>query len=558
MDPHSTYKRLHELTRRLGRFRIWLPLCGAFLIAVGMLLEYWLIRPAQLTPGQRKLKEIFDIISEKYVDEVDLDSIIELTIPGLLTNLDPHSMYIAASEREMVDSELEGSFSGVGIEFRIENDRIVVAEVIKGGPAEKVGLMAGDRIVVIDGEDVADIGIDEDGVRKRLRGKKGTKVSVGVERDGEDELIEFDIVRGDVRKSSIDAAYMLDESIGYIKVNLFSRNTYAEFLQALAQLATEGATDYVVDLRGNVGGYMEPALLMANEFLPPGMTIVSTKGRDVRLNETIQSDGSGALRDARLVVLVDELTASASEIFSGAMQDNDRGLVIGRRTFGKGLVQQPIDLEDGSEVRLTIQRYYTPSGRSIQKLYKRGRNEEYENEIIERYRSGELMSLDSTKINFDLLYTSLGGRELYGGGGIIPDIFVPNDTAGTNTYYVDVVRKGLLQKFANEYVSLNRRQLMTARNVTELVRMLPSDQVLLWSFADYAKMNGVPPRWFYINNSAMIIVTQLKALIAYDVLGRTAYFMILNDIDNNVDEAIQAIREGKADFPITDRSPTKK
>lgn len=548
----NTTEEVKEWARKAKRLRVWMPIFGAIMVCAGMLLEWWLLKPDELTPGEEKLKEIFDLISEKYVDEVDLDSIIELAIPGLLTSLDPHSVYISADDRETVDGELEGTFSGVGIEFRLENDKIVVAEVIAGGPGEKVGLLPGDRIVEIDGENVAGIGIDEAGVRSRLRGDKGSSVNIKVERDNVKDLIVFDIVRGDVPMTSVDATYMITDSIGYIKVNRFSRNTYPEFLQSIAELATEGANDFIIDLRGNVGGYMEPALLMANEFLPGGMTIVSTRGRNPQLDEIIRSDGTGGLRSSRVVVIVDELTASASEIFSGAMQDNDRGLVLGRRTFGKGLVQQPIELEDGSEMRLTVQRYYTPSGRSIQKLYKRGQNEEYEDEIFERYRSGELMALDSTKINKELIYKSLNGRELYGGGGIIPDIFVPNDTTGANSYFAEVARRGLLRKFANEYVSLNRSQLMKAKNVEELQKLLPSDEVLLWSFADYAKMDGVAPRWYYINNSATLIVNQIKALIAYDILGRGAYFMINNKIDNNVREAIDALEKGKADFPITE------
>lgn len=528
---------------------IWFPLVGAALIGIGMLMEWWLLLPSS-TPGQKKLSEIIGLISDKYVDEIEIDSIIELAIPGLLTSLDPHSVYINSEQRESVDGELEGSFSGVGIEFRIENDKIVIAEIIPGGPAEKVGLLAGDYIVEIDGENVAGIGIDEEGVRSRLRGKKGTEVKVKVERPSLKDLITFTMVRADVPMVSVDAAYMLEDSIGYIKINRFSKTTYPEFIQSFTQLSSQGANDFVIDLRGNVGGYMEPALFMSNEFLPAGLNIVSTRGRDANLNESITSDGQGSLQSARLVVLVDELTASASEIFSGAIQDNDRGLILGRRTFGKGLVQQPIILDDGSEIRLTVQRYYTPSGRSIQKTYVRGQNSEYEEEIFERYRDGELMAIDSSKINPDLIYRSLSGRKLYGGGGIWPDIFIPNDTTGTNTYYADVARRGMLQKFAGEYVSLNRQQLMKAGDVDQLLKLLPSDEILLWSFADYAKMNGVAPRWYYINNSAKLIVTQLKALIAYDILGRGAYYRIYNNIDSNIREAIKAIKEGKADIPI--------
>ena len=547
---------MHPKPRRSsGRKFIWLPLFGALLIAIGMLLQWWLTKPDYNSPGQKKLSEIFDIISKNYVDPVDLDSLIELAIPGFLTNLDPHSVYIPVSDRETVDGELEGSFSGVGIEFRIENDKIVIADVISGGPSEKVGLLPGDRIVEIDGEKVAGIGIDEEGVRKRLRGEKGSKVKVKIERDDLDELLSFTIIRGDVPMTSVDSQYMLEDGIGYMKINRFSRNTYAEFLQAVAGLSAAGASDFIIDLRGNSGGYMEPALLMANEFLSTGQKIVSTRGRNAAQDESISSDGNGGLKEARLVVIVDELTASASEIFSGAMQDNDRGLILGRRTFGKGLVQQPIELSDGSEIRLTIQRYYTPSGRSIQKTYTRGQNSQYEDEILERYRSGELQALDSTKINFDLMFKSVGGRELYGGGGIIPDIFVPTDSVGSNPYYADMARRGLFQKFANEYVSLNRKQLSKATDLKEFLKQLPPDNVLLESFANYGDEHGVPARWYYINNSADMIVTQLKALIAYDMLGRNAYFQVFNKSDKNVQEALKALKKGKADFPIKDLKP---
>lgn len=538
-------------------FKIYLILGIALVFGLGMLFEWVLLRPNLISSEQRKIKEVLDIVSKKYVDNIDMDSLVELSIPNLLTSLDPHSVYIPSNDREAVDGELEGSFSGIGIEFRIENDMIVVSQVIPGGPSEKVGLMAGDRIIEIDDENVANIGIDEEGVRSRLRGKKDSKVVIKVDRDGVDQAITFDIVRGDVPMTSIDASYLLEDNIGYIKVNRFSRTTYAEFLQAIATIISEGADRgsdidaLVVDLRGNTGGYMEPALLMANEFLPADRIIVSTKGRDSRMNETVKSDGTGGLQNVRLVVLVDELTASASEIFSGAMQDNDRGLIMGIRTFGKGLVQQPIELRDGSEIRLTVQRYYTPSGRSIQKDYTPGKNDEYEAEIFERYRSGELMAIDSTKVNTNLIFKSSTGRELFGGGGILPDIFVPTDTIWSNSYLKEVSRKGLIQKFATENVSLNRPQLMQAKNIDELMSMLPSDEVLIWSFADYAMQNDVKPRWYYINLSAPIIVTQIKALIANDILGRNSFYEIYNTIDLDVKESLKALNEGKADFPIT-------
>lgn len=534
----------------LNRYKIWLPLFGALMISVGMVVEWWLLRPAPLSPAEKKLREVYELISAKYVDEVSIDSLIELTIPALFNSLDPHTVYIPASEREDADGLIEGTFSGIGVQFRIENDEIVIAEVIDGGPGEKVGLMAGDVIVEIDGEVVADIGIDEAGVRKRLRGDKGTKVKVSVRREGLDDLLDFDIIRGEVPVTSIDAAFMLDKTTGLIKINSFSRNTYQEFLNAVQRLSEQGAEDYIIDLRYNGGGLMGPAVQIANEFLPRGRDIVSTRGKIKALDERIISDGTGSLQDARVVVLVNENSASSSEILSGAIQDNDRGLILGRRTFGKGLVQEPINLSDGSEVRLTIQRYYTPSGRSIQKNYTLGKHDSYNEELLERLENGELMELDSSKINFDLVYKTVGGRLVYGGGGILPDIFVPEDTSRVTNYYADVARRGLLTKFANEYVSLNRKQLMKSKTVESILSQLPPDDIILSSFADYARMNGVAPRWYYINISADLIVTELKALIAYDVLGREAYYKVFRSIDNNLDAALKAIKEGKADAPI--------
>lgn len=541
-------------------FKIWLPLTAALMFGLGMLLQYTLQQPKPLTPKEKEVKnvvskyeDIVKLIQEKYVDEITLDSLFELSVPALLSSLDPHSVYIPADEREDLDNELAGSFGGVGIEFRIENDKIVIAHVISGGPSEKVGIKAGDRIIEINGENVADVGIDEEGVRTRLRGQKDTVVSVKIERDGVKNPITFDIMRGDVPVTSVDAAYMIDDRIGYMKVNRFSRNTYPEFLQALAGLVTSGARDYILDLRGNGGGYMEPAIHIANEFLPGGLIIVSTHGRDANLDETVVSDGMGGLQQARLIVLVDELTASASEILSGAIQDNDRGLIMGRRTFGKGLVQQPIVLNDGSEIRLTVQRYLTPSGRSIQKDYTPGQNQEYMDEIFDRYRSGELQAIDSTKINRELIYKSLSGRELYGGGGILPDTFIKTDTIAPNSYLVEILKNDLIQKFSTKYVSENRPTLMKARDIESLLSMLPNDYELLEQFGNYGQQNQVKKRPYYLHTdkeSSEFILTRIKALITYDILGRNAYYQIINTIDNNIEEAIKALQSGKADFPL--------
>lgn len=535
--------------KRYKTLKYWLPIITAVTFMLGTLFGVWLRRTAPLSPGREKLEEILTLIDGQYVDSVEMDSVIEKALPSFLASLDPHSVYIPASELENMNVELEGSFGGIGIQFQVHNDTVCVVEVIANGPSEKAGLMPGDRIVAVDGKpmSVSQEGGDE-AVRNRLRGKKGSKVHLTVLRSGKTK--EFDIVRGDIPVTSIDSYYMLDKTTGYVKVSRFGRTTYKEFINALSELYHKGARDYVLDLRGNTGGYMEPAIMMVNEFLPAGQIIVATKGRNKENDQIVLSDGHGAFRSARLAILTDEITASSAEIFSGAIQDNDRGLIVGRRSFGKGLVQAPLNLSDGSQIRLTVQRYYTPSGRSIQKDYKLGDRSSYEYEIFERYRNGELQSADSVKLKKDLMFKTGMGRTVYGGGGIMPDIFVPNDTTGITGYYINVLNAGLLQKFAYEYSDLNREALHKVKDVNALLKSLPSDGVLISSFAHFAATNGIPARWYYINLSTPLIVTQLKALIARDVLGLSAYYEVFNKIDNNVNRALQIINNGQADFPI--------
>lgn len=532
-----------------SKLKIWLPLILAVTFAAGLSLGWFMNRPEELTPGEKKLRELFAIISEDYVDPVDLDSLIERSIPGILANLDPHSAYISLADKAMPD-ELDGSFSGIGIQFQLFNDTVCVVEAMSGGPAEKVGIMAGDRIVSVDGKNIASINISNEDVFKLLRGKKNTKVTLGIRRPGSPKVVNFTVKRGDIPVTSIDAAYMVSPTVGYVKINKFARNTYAEFLQSMTLLTNRGARDFIIDLRGNTGGYMEPAIMMVNEFLPARCKIVSTKGRHPQDNSVVISDGSGSFRNARVAVLTDENTASASEIFSGAIQDNDRGLIIGRRSFGKGLVQRPIQLKDGSEIRLTVQRYYTPSGRSIQKDYTPGRNDQYEYEIFERYRNGEMQSADSVKFDTKLLFKTATGRQVYGGGGIMPDIFMPNDTTAYTGYFVSAFNQGLFQKFAYEYCDLNRADLEKAKNVNELLKLLPPDNILLNAFVQYAVTQGLPARWYYINISQGLIVKQVKALIARDILGIPAYYEINNSDDSNVIRALREITGGNANFPI--------
>ena len=377
-----------------------------------------------INTSSNKLNALLHIIDDQYVDTVKVNDLVEETMPLILSELDPHSSYIPAKDLEAVNSELKGSFSGIGIQFTIQDDTIHINSVIKGGPSEKVGLMAGDRIVEVD--DSAFVGkiVTNFEAMKRLKGEKGSKVKLGIFRPGEKEILDFTVIRGDIPVKSIDAAYMINDKFGYVKVNKFGETTYPELLIALAKLNQEDCKGMIIDLRGNTGGYMAAAIQMINEFLPGNRLIVYTQGRKSP-RENYTSNGSGSSQQIPLIVLIDESSASASEIVAGAIQDNDRGTIIGRRSFGKGLVQQPIEFSDGSAIRLTIARYYTPSGRCIQKPYEKGKDEEYELDLLTRYENGELFTADSIKHNENEDYHTSISRQVYGGGGIIPAIFVP-------------------------------------------------------------------------------------------------------------------------------------
>lgn len=497
-----------------------------------------------------KLNNIVGIIDNNYVDEINVDSLLELSIPDLLAKLDPHSEYIPASTLQSVNDELEGSFSGIGVSFNMLNDTITVVEVIPGGPSEKVGILAGDRIITINDSVVHAPEWSTDRVIKNLKGPKGTEVNLEIIRNTSKTPLKFTVVRDNVPMNSVDASYMLADNIGYMKVNKFGRTTYSEFLNGLLSLKNQGATQVVLDLRGNGGGFMEPAILMANEFLKAGSPIVSTRGRTFE-EPMICADGTGAFTDMEIAILLDEFSASSSEIFTGAIQDNDRGLIIGRRSFGKGLVQNQYTLPDSSAMRLTIARYYTPSGRCIQKTFTPGDKKTYGNEIIDRFTTGEVYNADSVHLDKSHTFYTTGGREVYGGGGIMPDVYVPNDTSGITSYYINVFNAGLIQKYAFAYSDMNRADLHKANNVEEIMTMLPSNDQLLQDFVLYAKTEGgISPRWYYINISGDLIVNQLKALIARDALGMTGYYQIINQSDSTVARAIKELNSGNAEFPI--------
>lgn len=505
---------------------------------------------SSLSPEMEKMMMMMDIIKNEYVDEVDLDSIMEGSYSQMMSLLDPHSVYIPSEDLETVNDELEGSFSGVGVSFQIMNDTVNVIEIVTGGPAEKVGLMAGDKIIKVDDKDLTGTNATNENVYKNLRGPKGTEVTVTVVRNDSKKPLNFKVTRDDVPQNSVDAQYMIADNIGYIKVGKFARTTYEEFYKALQALEARGAEKFVIDLRGNSGGFMDQAILMANEFLPRDRSIVYTKGRNP-LNDTYAaSNGAGHYLDNELVVLTDEFSASASEIFAGAIQDNDRGLVIGRRTFGKGLVQNQIPLPDNSAIRLTVARYYTPSGRSIQKEYKRGEGGKYDMDISERYNHGEFYNVDSIKLDKSKVFYTVNNRKVYGGGGIMPDLFVPQDTTGYSSYYTTVNNNGLIQKYAYQVANKYRSVLKDVKSVDQLMKVIPRDETLLEGFVDFAALNGVPARWFYIRKSQDRILHELKSIIARDALGYGQFFQYYNRNDNVINQAVKTLKEGKSPVNI--------
>jgi len=530
---------------------LWIPVVLAAAVIVGMFFGLRFPNNNKVAENDRKLNAILNLIAQNYVDTTNLNDLIELSIPEILGYLDPHTTYFTAEDLQAANDDLNGSFSGIGISFVMVNDTIGVVEVISGGPSEKVGLMAGDKIVTIDDSVATGSTMTNSEVMKRLRGSKGSKVKLGIKRQNTAKTLTFTVTRGDIPVNSVDAYYMIDKTTGYVKVNQFGRQTYDEFITAMASLNEEGAERYIIDLRGNGGGFMEIAALMVNEFLPIDQPIVFTKGRDKRKDTELWSDGNGSFQDAEVAVLIDEFSASASEIFAGALQDNDRGLIVGCRSFGKGLVQNEFMLPDQSAIRLTIARYYTPSGRCIQKDYKEGMLN-YEKEVLERYMNGELYSRDSMKIDKSQVFTTKFGRTVYGGGGIVPDIFVARDTTGITSYYIDIANAGLLQRYAFNYCNEHRKSLSNMKDYNEFLNTAPSDEALLKDFADYASRNGIAPRWYYINLSRDVIVTNLKALIARDTFGSQAFYPIVNRQDNTVLAALKALNQHKAAYPISD------
>lgn len=499
-----------------------------------------------INTSSNKLNALLRIIDDQYVDTVNMGELVEEAMPQILSELDPHSSYIPAKDLEAVNADLKGSFSGIGIQFTIQNDTIHVNSVIQGGPSEKVGLMAGDRIVEVD--DSAFVGkiVTNSEAMKRLKGEKGSKVKLGVYRPGEKNLLHFTVIRGNIPVKSIDAAYMINEKVGYIKVNKFGETTYPELLIALAKLNQKNCEGLIVDLRGNTGGYMAAAIQMVNEFLPNNRLIVYTQGRKSP-REDYNSNGTGSNQKMPLVVLVDEGSASASEIFAGAIQDNDRGTIVGRRSFGKGLVQQPIEFSDGSAIRLTIARYYTPSGRCIQKPYEKGKESEYELDLLTRYEHGEFFSADSIKQDETEVYHTRLGRPVYGGGGIMPDIFVPQDTTGMTSYFRMAANRGLIIRYTFDYTDQNRSTLQKY-DTPEKMEAYLKGQNLLNKFAAWAEKKGLKRRNNLMMKSRRLFEMSLYGNIIYNMLGMEAYVEYLNESDKTVLKAVEILEKGES-FP---------
>lgn len=498
-----------------------------------------------INTSSNKLNDLLHLINDQYVDTVNLSDLVERAMPQILGELDPHSVYIPAKQAQQANDDLAGSFSGIGIQFTIRKDTIHVNSVIKGGPSEKVGLLPGDRIVKVDGESFVGKICTNDEAVHRLKGKKGTKVKLEIKRRGEKELLPFTITRGDIPVNSVKAAYMINKEVGYIQIDKFGESTYPEMLVALAKLSQANFKGLIIDLRGNTGGYMGAAIQMVNEFLPADRLIVYTQGRKSP-REEFRSDGHGSYQNLPLVVLVDEGSASASEIFAGAIQDNDRGTIIGRRSFGKGLVQQPMEFGDHSALRLTIARYYTPSGRCIQKPYKKGHDEEYELDLLTRYEHGEFFSQDSIKQNGEAYKTSIG-RTVYGGGGIMPDIFVPQDTTNITSYYKMAISQGYTLQFAYEYTDDNRKKLSEFRTHKELTDYLRKQNVIE-KFANYADQKGLKRRNRMLQKSYKLFERMLFGNIVYIMLNDEEYAEYINQEDPTVLKTLEVFKE-KATWP---------
>lgn len=545
------------------RLIIFLPVIISLTLVVGILVGNWItgirvrnivtdevnkqkfsIRPGShgggfsLSPKGNKISSAMQYITNEYVDTVTLSGLSEEIMPSLVESLDPHSMYIPASDFQRFSEPLVGNFSGIGVSFNMTDDTVAIINTIPNGPSEMVGVMAGDRIILVDDSLVAGVSMPSDDIVKQLKGPKNTVVKVSIYRRAEPELIDFEITRDDIPIYSVDVAYMVDDKTGYIKISQFAQTTYREFMKGVEKLKSQGVEKLIVDLRRNGGGIMEAATMIADQFLEEGQLIVYTEGRS-RPRENDYASSRGVLKQDKVVILMDESSASASEILAGAIQDNDRGLVIGRRSFGKGLVQEEMRFNDGSALRLTVARYYTPTGRSIQRPYENGK-EDYYHDFADRYSRGELEHQDSIKFDDSKKFITPGGKVVYGGGGIMPDVFVPVDTSGASIYYNKVRSLGLMYRFAFYYTDLNRVDLEGLGTAEEIESFL-GDRDILPQFISYAKTKGLDPDYDDIKTSELILNKTIAAYVARNLIDNEGFYPIISEIDHTLQVAIDTI-----------------
>lgn len=535
-----------------SRNKVIFPLLLAVAVVAGLVLGQSMGRNSaesqfrrvltQLRPPYEKLNQTMALIQNEYIDSLDMDSITERVMPLLVQQLDPHSMYIPAQAMEAVNEPLESEFDGIGVVFNMATDTVVVLNVVPSGPSQKAGVQNGDRILRINAREVAGQRIPQDSIVKMLRGPRGSEVRLTLERRTINDTVCVTVTRDAIPLKSVDASFMLTDNIGFIRLSAFAKNSYAEVLRALIFLRAEGMEKLIFDLRGNTGGFLDQAILIANEFLPADRMIVYTEDRHGERTEEY-SDGRGAAADIAVAVLIDEESASSSEILAGALQDNDRGLIVGRRSFGKGLVQQQIPFADGSALRLTTARYFTPTGRSIQKPYKTGDTEGYDREIYDRYTHNEMFSADSIHFADSLRFTTPAGRTVYGGGGIMPDRFIPMDTTDVTRYYVEVVGRNILYRYTLEYGDRHRAALNEVQTIEQLRTLLDADRGLLSDFVAYAARNGVRPAWNDIRRSRELLEAQLRALIGRNTaLEDAGYYSEIHSVDTVVEAAIEELK----------------
>lgn len=494
-----------------------------------------------LIPRNNKINSILSYIQNEYVDTVNISQLTEAAIPEMIRLLDPHSVYIPARELEKYNEPLMGNFSGIGIQFNMIEDTVAVINTIPNGPSEIVGIMPGDRIVEVDDTIIAGVKLSSDKVVRKLKGRKGSLVKVGIIRRGEKDILEFEIVRDDIPLYSVDVSYMIGEETGYIKISSFSQTTYQEFMKGVDKLHSEGMNKLILDLRGNGGGLMEPATEIADQFLEADKLIVYTQGKNRPRHEFFSSE-KGVCKEDKLVILLDEFSASASEILAGAVQDNDRGTIVGRRSFGKGLVQEQIEFRDNSALRLTIARYYTPTGRSIQKPYSMG-DDQYFQDLNTRFVNGEFQNADSIHFADSLKFTTPGGKTVYGGGGIMPDIFVPFDTTGVTPWFNRLRSMGLIYRFAFDYTDKHRNVLSELESPLQIRDYLRNNTRYFNEFLKYSESKGVKTQGSDLKESRELIEVQIEAYVSRNMLDNEGYYPLIRDIDKTLLKALEVIEE---------------